>query len=86
MERLMSREMLGELIDLIKPHKDNHSKLYEYLMITWTACHYNSTLYACNIDGAICLQQHLRKFEQDIIEYYQKEKNNGFQNCKRGLK
>ena len=86
MERLMSREMLGELIDLIKPHKDNHSKLYEYLMITWTACHYNSTLYACNIDGAICLQRHLTKFEQDIIEYYQKEKNNGFQNCKRELK
>jgi len=86
MNRLMSLEMLDELIDLIKPHKENHSKLYEYLMITWTACHYNSTLYACNIDGAVCLQQHLREFEQDIIRYYQKEANNGFQSYKRELK
>jgi hypothetical protein len=78
--------MLGELINLIKPHKEDHPKLYEYLMITWTACHYNSTLYACNIDGAICLQQHLREFEQDIIEYYQKENNKGFQSYKRELK
>jgi hypothetical protein len=43
MKRLMSREMLRELISLIEPHKDNHQELYEYLMITWTACHYDST-------------------------------------------
>lgn len=63
MKRLMSREMLSELISIVEPQKEEHSELYDYLMHTWTACHYNSTLYACNLDGAICLQWHLSEFK-----------------------
>ena len=78
MKRLMSREMLRELITLVEPHKESHSELYEYLMMTWTACHYNSTLYACNVSGATCLQYHLSKFDEDTIHFYEKEKDKGF--------
>ena len=78
MKRLMSREMLKELITLIEPHKNSHSELYEYLTMTWTACHYNSTLYACNVSGATCLQYHLSDFDKDIVSYYEKEKERGF--------
>jgi hypothetical protein len=70
--------MLQELINLIEPHKDEHSELYEYLTITWTACHYNSTLYACNVDGAIIMQKHLSEFDKEIIRFYEKEKEKGF--------
>ena len=77
MKRLMSREMLKELITLVEPHKESHSELYEYLTMTWTACHYNSTLYACNVSGAVCLQQHLSDFDADIVSYYEKEKSKG---------
>ena len=78
MKRLMSREMLKELILLIEPHKDSHQHLYEYLMMTWVACHYNSTLYAFNSDGAIALQYHLSEFDEDIVRYYNGEKKKGF--------
>ena len=74
----MSREMLRELIDLVEPHKEKHVKLYEYLTITWTACNYNSTLYACNVDGAIIMQKHLSEFDKNIIKFYQEEKKKGF--------
>jgi len=78
MKRLMSREMLRDLIDLVEPHKDDHPELYEYLMMTWTACHYDSTLYACNVTGAICLQRHLSEFDDDIVRFYEKERDKGF--------
>jgi len=74
----MSREMLRDLIDLVEPHKDDHPELYEYLMMTWTACHYDSTLYACNVTGAICLQRHLSEFDDDIVRFYEKERDKGF--------
>ena len=73
MKRLMSREMLRELIDLVEPHKYDHPELYKYLMITWTACRYNSTLYACNVDGMVVMQRHLAEFEPDIIRFYESE-------------
>jgi aspartyl/asparaginyl beta-hydroxylase (cupin superfamily) len=73
MKRLMSREMLRELIDLVEPHKYDHPELYKYLMITWTACRYDSTLYACNVTGSIMLQKHLSEFEDEIIRFYEKE-------------
>jgi hypothetical protein len=63
MKRLMSRQMLEELISLVEPHKEEHSELYKYLMLTWTSCHYDSTLYACNLSGATCLQWHLSEFK-----------------------
>ena len=73
MKRLMSREMLRELIDLVEPHKYDYPELYKYLMITWTACRYDSTLYACNVTGSIMLQKHLNEFEDEIIRFYEKE-------------
>jgi hypothetical protein len=73
MKRLMSREMLRELIDLVEPHKEEHLELYKYLTITWTACHYNSTLYACNVDGMTVMQRHLSEFEPDIMRFYESE-------------
>ena len=73
MKRLMSREMLRQLIDIVEPHKEEHLELYKYLTITWTACHYDSTLYACNVSGAICLQRHLSEFEPDIMRFYESE-------------
>ena len=69
----MSREMLQDLIDIVKPHKKSYPELYEYLMITWTACHYDSTLYACNLTGSIMLQHHLSEFEPEIMRFYEKE-------------
>jgi hypothetical protein len=63
MKRLMSRQMLEELISLVEPHKEEHPELYKYLMLTWTSCHYDSTLYACNLSGATCLQWHLSEFK-----------------------
>lgn len=74
----MSREMLKDLIFLVEPHKDSHQHLYEYLMMTWVACRYNSTLYACNVDGAIVLQNHLSEFGDDILRFYDKERKTGF--------
>ena len=76
MKRLMSREMLKELIDLVELHKEEHPDLYKYLSITWTACHYNSTLYACNVDGMTVMQRHLSEFDSDIIRFYESEINN----------
>ena len=72
----MSREMLKELIDLVELHKEEHPDLYKYLSITWTACHYNSTLYACNVDGMTVMQRHLSEFDSDIIRFYESEINN----------
>jgi aspartyl/asparaginyl beta-hydroxylase (cupin superfamily) len=65
--------MLQELISLVEPHKQDHPELYKYLMITWTACRYDSTLYACNITGSIMLQKHLSEFEDETIRFYDKE-------------
>lgn len=73
---MMSREMLQELISLVEPHKEDHPELYKYLMITWTACRYDSTLYACNITGSIMLQKHLSEFEDETIRFYEKEAEN----------
>ena len=73
MKRLMSREMLQELINLVEPHKHDHSELYRYLMLTWTACRYDSSLYACNVTGSIMLQKHLSEFEDEIVRFYEKE-------------
>jgi aspartyl/asparaginyl beta-hydroxylase (cupin superfamily) len=42
-------------------------------MITWTACRYDSTLYACNVTGSIILQKHLSEFEDEIMRFYEKE-------------
>jgi flavorubredoxin len=78
MKRLMSREMLRELISLIEPHKDNHQELYEYLMITWTACHYDSTLYSCNVTGMTVCQYHLSTFDDEVMRFYEKEKQKNF--------
>ena len=72
----MSREMLKELIDLVELHKEEHPDLYKYLSITWTACHYNSTLYACNVDGMTVMQRHSSEFDSDIIRFYESEINN----------
>jgi len=71
----MSREMLWELILLVKPHKEEHSELYDYLMLTWTSCHHNSTLYACNVTGSIMLQKHLSEFDEQDWRLYSKEKD-----------
>ena len=73
MKRLMSREMLQELISLVEPHKHDHPELYRYLMITWTACRYDSTLYACNVTGMTICQRHLNDFDDEIIRFYEKE-------------
>jgi hypothetical protein len=75
MKRLMSREMLRQLIDIVEPQKDKYPDLYKYLTITWTACHYNSTLYACNVDGMTMMQRHLSEFEPDIMRFYESEMN-----------
>lgn len=75
--RMMSREMLKDLIDLIKPHKKDYPELYKYLMLTWTACHYNSTLIAGNITGLIMMQRHLSTFDDECIRFLQKEINSG---------
>ena len=71
----MSREMLRELIDLVEPHKEEHLDLYDYLMLTWTSCHYDSTLYACNVTGSIMLQKHLSEFNEQDWRLYHKEIN-----------
>ena len=73
MKRLMSREMLRELIDLVEPHKEKHPDLYDYLMLTWTSCHHDSTLYACNVTGSIILQKHLSEFDEQDWRHYHKE-------------
>jgi len=73
MKRLMSREMLRELIDLVEPHKYDHPELYKYLMITWTACRYDSTLYSCNVTGMTICQRHLSEFDDEIMRFYEKE-------------
>jgi hypothetical protein len=73
MKRLMSREMLRELIDLVEPHKNKYPDLYDYLMLTWTSCYHNSTLYACNIDGMTIMQRHLSEFDEQDWRLYSKE-------------
>ena len=65
--------MLQELIDLVTPHKEEHSELYDYLMLTWTSCHHDSTLYACNVTGSIILQRHLSEFDEQDWRLYHKE-------------
>jgi hypothetical protein len=75
--RMMSREMLKDLIDLISPHKDQYPELYNYLMLTWSSCHYNSTLYACNITGMTMTQRHLSFFESEYVQFLQKELDKG---------
>jgi hypothetical protein len=75
MKRLMSREMLKELINLVDTHKCDHPELYEYLMLTWTSCHYDSSLYACNITGSTILQRHLSEFDEQDWRLYNKEKH-----------
>lgn len=77
MKRLMSREMLKELIEIVEPHKEEHPEIYEYLMITWTACKYNSTLYACNVTGMTVMQSHLQHFDEEIMRYFKKEMEKG---------
>ena len=73
MKRLMSREMLRELLILVEPHKEKHPDLYAYLATTWTACKYNSTLYAMNVTGAIVGQYHLQEFDESIETFYRHE-------------
>jgi hypothetical protein len=75
--RMMSREMLKDLMDLVSPHKEEYPELYNYLMLTWTACKYNSTLYACNITGMTMTQRHLSFFEPEYVEFLQKELDKG---------
>ena len=74
----MNREMLRDLIDIVSPHKEEYPDLYEYLTITWTACHYNSTLYACNVTGMTICQRHLSEFDEEVIRFYKKEKEKDF--------
>jgi hypothetical protein len=75
--RLMSREMLEDLVNLVKPHKEEYPELYNYLMLTWSSCHYDSTLYACNITGMTMTQRHLSFFDDECIRFLKKEINNG---------
>lgn len=75
--RLMSREMLEDLISLVKPHKDQYPDLWNYLMLTWTSCKYDSTLYACNITGMTIMQRHLSTFDDESVRFLQKEIDKG---------
>jgi len=77
MKRLMPREMLKDLIDLVSSHKEEYPELYRYLMLTWTACHYDSTLYTVNITGSIVMQKHLRDFEKEYEDFLDKEIDKG---------
>ena len=77
MKRLMSREMLKDLIFLIEPHKDTHPELYEYLIKSWVCCRYDSTLYACNVTGMTMSQQHLSVFDGEDERQYEREVKNG---------
>jgi hypothetical protein len=65
--------MLRELIDLVEPHKEEHPDLYKYLMITWTACRYDSSLYSCNVTGMTIMQRHLSEFDDEVMRFYEKE-------------
>jgi flavorubredoxin len=47
-------------------------------MITWTACHYDSTLYSCNVTGMTICQHHLSTFDDEVMRFYEKEKQKGF--------
>lgn len=73
----MSREMLKDLIDLVTPHKKEYPDLYKYLMLTWTASHYNSTLIAANVTGLIMLQRHFSVFDEECVRFLNKEINSG---------
>jgi hypothetical protein len=75
--RMMPREMLKDLFDLVSLHKENYPDLYHYLALTWTACHYNSTLYTGNVTGMVMMQQHLRYFEKEYEDFLQKEVERG---------
>ena len=75
--RMMSREMLKDLFDLVSQHKEEYPDLYHYLALTWTSCHYNSTLYTGNITGMTIMQQHLRYFEKEYEDFLQKEIEKG---------
>lgn len=76
----MSRQMLKDLIDLISPHKDQYPDLWNYLMLTWTSCKYDSTLYACNITGMTMTQRHRSFFDKEYVDFLDKEILRG--NCK----
>jgi len=67
--------MLKELINLVDTHKCDHPELYEYLMLTWTSCHYDSSLYVCNITGSTILQRHLSEFDEQDWRLCNKEKH-----------
>jgi hypothetical protein len=69
--------MLQDLIHLVEPHQNEYPELYEYLMMTWTSCHYDSTLYACSLTGSIMLQKHLTVFDDENVRFYQKERQKG---------
>jgi hypothetical protein len=75
--RLMPREMLKDLFDLVSLHKEEYPDLYHYLALTWSACHYNSTLYACNVTGMTMTQRHLSFFEKEYEDFLQKEIEKG---------
>lgn len=75
--RMMSREMLKDLVNLVKPHKDQYPDLWTYLMLTWTSCKYDSTLYACNITGMTIMQRHFSVFDEECVRFLNKEINFG---------
>lgn len=72
MKRLMSREMLKDLIEIVEPHKEEKPELFKYLMMTWTSCHFDSTLYACNVTGMTICQRHLSIFDDECERFYEK--------------
>ena len=75
--RMMPREMLKDLFDLVSQHKEEYPDLYHYLSLTWTACHYDSTLYAGNVTGMTIMQKHLQYFEKEYEDFLQKEIRRG---------
>jgi hypothetical protein len=43
-------------------------------MTTWTACHDDSTLYACNVPGMTIWQHHLSTFDDEVMRFYELKK------------
>ena len=74
---MMPRKMLKDLLDIVAQCKDEYPELYHYLSLTWTACHYDSTLYAGNVTGMTMMQQHLRYFEKEYEDFLKKEIERG---------
>jgi len=68
----MPREMLKDLIRIVEPHKEENPELFKYLMMAWTACNFDSTLYACNITGMTISQRHLSIFDDEYERFYDK--------------